>query len=66
MAWVSARTFLVAQLIDLLMEQLDLELRLDVDSVVVRRFPPVYVLLAVLSHHDDWCGVRRLERERQV
>src|SRR3954453_13264799 len=48
------------------MQQLYLELRLHVDPVVVLRSPAIDVLLPVLAHHDDWRGVGRLERKREI
>src|SRR3954463_6023621 len=48
------------------MQQLYLELRLHVDSVVVLRSPAIDVLLPVLAHHDDWRGVGRLKRKREI
>src|SRR6516162_7115573 len=48
------------------MQQLYLELRLHVDPVVVLRGLAIDVLLPVLAHHDDWRGVGRLERKREV
>src|SRR5215475_12096107 len=48
------------------MQQLYLELRLHVDPVVILRSPAIDVLLPVLAHHDDWRGVGRLERKREI
>src|SRR6516162_6594500 len=48
------------------MQQLYLELRLHVDPVVILRGLAVDVLLPVLAHHDDWRGVGRLERKREI
>src|SRR6516162_3156703 len=48
------------------MQQLYLELGLHVDPVVVRRGLAIDVLLPVLAHHDDWRGVGRLERKREI
>ena len=48
------------------MQQLYLEFRLHVDPVVVLRSPAIDVLLPVLAHHDDWRGVGRLERKREI
>ena len=53
-------------LVDLLMQQLYLELRLYIDPVVVLRGLAIDVLLPVLAHHDDRRGVGRLERKREV
>src|SRR6516162_8971958 len=50
----------------LLQQQLYLELRLHVDPVVVLRGLAIDVLLPVLAHHDDWRGVGRLERKREI
>jgi hypothetical protein len=58
--------FPLAQLVDLLVQQLYLELRLHVDPVVVLRGLAIDVLLPVLAHHDDWRGVGRLERKREI
>src|SRR3984957_5219965 len=57
---------LLAKGVDLFMQELDLQLRLDVDLVVVLRLLAVDILLAVLAHHDEGRRVGRLERERQV
>src|SRR3954447_3505473 len=48
------------------MQQLYLKLRLHVNPVVVLSGPAIDVLLAVLAHHDDWRGVRRLEGKREI
>src|SRR3954453_19926698 len=48
------------------MQQLYLELPLHVDLVVVLRGLAIDVLLPVLAHHDDWRGVGRLERKREI
>src|SRR5215468_667752 len=48
------------------MQQLYLELRLHVDPVVILRGLAIDFLLPVLAHHDDWRGVGRLERKREI
>src|SRR4051794_11412343 len=58
--------FALTQLVDLLMEQLYLKLRLHIDPVVILRGPAIDVLLPVLAHHDDRRGVGRLERKREI
>lgn len=51
----------LAELVDLLVQQLDLELRLDVDLVVALGGLAIDVLLAVPTHHDERGGVGRLD-----
>src|SRR4051812_933840 len=53
------------QFVDLLVEQLDLELRLGIDLVILLGLQPVDVGLAVLAHHDEGRGIGRLEGEGQ-
>ena len=48
------------------MQQLYLELRLHVDSVVVLRGLAIDVLLPVLTHHNDGRRVSGLERKREI
>src|SRR4051812_37277443 len=48
------------------MQQLYLEFRLHVDPVVILHSPAIDVLLPVLAHHDNWRGVGRLERKREI
>lgn len=57
---------LFAQGVDLVMEQLDFELRLDVDAVVVFCVFAVDLRLPVLAHHDDGRGIGGLEGQDQV
>ena len=58
--------FRLAKLIDLLMQKLNLQFRLDVDLIVVFGGVAVDVLLTVLTHHDDRRRVGGLERQRQI
>ena len=58
--------FPLAELVDLLVQQLYLELRLHVDPVVVLRGLAIDVLLAVLAHHDERRRVGGLERKCEI
>src|SRR5947209_4433429 len=53
-------------LVDLLVQQLYLELRLHVDAVVLLRGLAIDVLLSVLAHHDDRRRAGGLERKREI
>ncbi len=56
----------LAQQVELLMQQLDFELRLRVDRIVILRGATINFRLAVLAHHDNRRGVGCLERQHQV
>src|SRR4051794_3592384 len=56
----------LAQLINLLMQELDLEFGLDIDLIIILGRLAINVLLSILAHHDEGCRIGGLERERQI
>ena len=48
----------LGEMVDLLVELSDFELRFEIDLVVVFAAQPIFCVLPVLTHHDD----RRLDR----
>ena len=60
------KDFLLAQGVDLVVEELDFQFRFYIDPIVVFRVPAIDLGLAVLAHHDDRRGIGGLEGEDQV